>query len=296
MPVRHPSENYFKFLMTLSDPRMQDNAWLNMMITMLGYPPAKDDYLPWLRDQLYQKIPPQFTPNNKYHRPSVKFMRQEGIYGLHNPDSAAIEAISITTHLRARPLIEELLLGHHHPVTIAKSVNSKLEAHFTADGVDAYRHYYWNVDLLRVDEWAALLQMYEEQKSKTLAILQVGPAMAMHQAGFSQSLESRTIMQEMQESLYFDFLEWKKKPQSETRTKMMALGARSITLIDERLQESNSLIKDSLKNFEKFRMQHANKRVIDMRDLAPDGNFTGSGVKFLEAAAEAAKEETKESK
>ncbi len=289
MPIRHPAENFIKFLMTTTDPRMQNDDMVSMAVTMLGFPPPADPtYLPWLRMELAGRLPPNFSPVNRYHRPSVKFMRQEGIYGLHNLnlDEAAQEATSITTHLRARPIIEDLLLGHIHSVLIAKKVNARLEAHFTAEGIDAYRHYYWNVDLLRVDEWSTLLANDAEHKSKTLAILKTGASMAMHQAGFQQELESKAIMQEMQETLYFDFLEWKKQPLSERRTRMMGSIAKSITLIDERLQESNSLLKDSLKNFEKFRMQHAKKSVIDMRELAPDGNFTGSGAKLLEASEE----------
>lgn len=262
---------------------MADNSVVNTMVTMLGYPPASDDYLLWLRDEVGQRIPAQFTPSNRYHRPSVRFMRQEGIYGLHNPDDEAKEATMITTHLRARPMIEELLLGHIQPALVAKKVNARLSEHFTAGGIEAYKHYYWNVGLLRIEEWAALLQAYEGQKSKTLAILQVGPAMALHQAGFQQELESKAIMREMQETMYFDFQEWKKKPQSPEKTKMLVNLAKGVTLLDERLMESNSLLKDSLKQFEQFRMQHARQQVADMRELAPDGNFTGSGAKLLEA-------------
>lgn len=282
MPSRHPCENFIKYLITTTDPRMQDNAMVNMMVTMLGYPQVQPDYMLWIRNEVAQRMPAQFSPQNRFHRPSMRFMRQEGIYGLHNPDDAAREATLITTHLRARPIVEELLLGHFHPVLVAKKVNSRLEEHFTADGVDAYRHYYWNVDLLRTDEWATLLEGRPEQKSTTMAILRVGPAMAMHQAGFQQELESKAILQEMQEAVYFDFLEWKKQPLSDRRTKMMAANVKSMSLIDERLSESNSLLKDSLKNFEKFRMEHARSRVMDMRELAPDGNFTGSGAKLLE--------------
>jgi hypothetical protein len=281
--IRHPSENFIKFLITSMNPQMQDNGAVNVMVTMLGYPPARDDYLTWLRGDVAQRMPAQFTPANRYHRPSVRFMRQEGIYGLHNPDEEAREAASITTHLRARPMVEELLLGHLEPVTVAKKVNARLGEHFTVGGIEAYRHYYWNVRLLRVEEWAMLLTGYEEQKSKTLAILQVGPQMALHQAGFQQELESKAILREMQETLYFDFMQWKKAPHSVKRTQMLAGIAKSVTVIDERLMESNSLLKDSLKQFENFRMQHARSNVADLRDLAPDGNFSGSGAKLLEA-------------
>lgn len=284
--IRHPSENFIKYLISTQDMRMLDNNNVNFMVTSLGFPPAGDDYITWLRGELAQRMPVQFVPSNKYHRPSMRFMRTEGIYGLHYPDEATREANLIITHLRARPIVEELLLGHLEPVIIAKKVNARLSEHFTSEGIDAYRHYYWNVSLLRVEEWALLLQNYEVQKSKTLAILQVGPAMALHQAGFQQELESKAILREMQETMYFDFLHWKKEPHSVKRTQMMASIAKSVTAIDERLMESNSLLKDSLKQFEQFRMQHARSGVKDLRDLAPDGNFTGSGAKLLEAPKE----------
>lgn len=294
MPLRHPSENFIKFLITTTDPRYTDNAVVNIAVTMLGYPSADLQYLDWLRGEVRQRMPAQFSPVNRYHRPSVRFMRQEGIYGLHNPDEASCEATLIATHTRARPIVEELLLGHHHPVTVAKKVNSRLEEKFTADGVEAYKNYYWNVDLLRIEEWAQILQASPDSRSKALSILKVGPAMALHQAGFSQEIESKAILQEMQEAVYFDFLEWKKRPLSMERTKMMATGVKAMVLIDERLSESTSLLKDSLKNFEKFRMKHAKNQVADMRELAPDGNFSNSGAKLLEAKREEKQESKKD--
>lgn len=276
--------------MTTADPRMADDTIVNMMVTTLGYPPADPIYLAWLRPDVQSRVPAQFSPSNRYHRPSVKFMRTEGIYGLHHPDAAAQEANTIITHLRARPIIEDLLLGHHHPVLVAKKVNTHLQEHFTADGIEAYRHYYWNVNLLRVDEWSTILAQQVQKQSKALAILKVGPAMALHQAGFHQEIESKQILQNVQEALYFDLLEWKSQPQSLNRTRALTNLAKGLALVDERLQESNSLVKDSLKNFEKFRMDHERRKVIDMRELAPDGNFTGSGAKLLESTKKEAKD------
>jgi hypothetical protein len=86
----------------------------------------------------------------------------------------------------------------------------------------------------------------------------------------------------MLETLYFDFRDWKTQPRSEERTKALALLAKSATIIDERLSQADTAMRDSLKAFEQFRMQHAQLEVQDVRDLAPDGNFTGSGAKLLE--------------
>ena len=39
--IRHPSENYLKYLITLPDPQLQDNARINIMISLLGVPAGK---------------------------------------------------------------------------------------------------------------------------------------------------------------------------------------------------------------------------------------------------------------
>jgi hypothetical protein len=283
MPLRHPSENFIKYLMTRDDPNMQQDPLITYAVTSFGFPQPKPDYLVWLRNDVTSRIPPDFTPHNKYHRASVKFLRQEGIYGLHNPDDAAREANLIVGHIRARPMIEQLLLGHIEPHFIAKKVNSRLGEHFTAAGIEAYKHYYWNVPLLRVEEWALLLSDDGQKKSKALAILQIGPQMALHASDFQQEIESKVMIREMLEAVYFDFQEWKKQPLSEARTKMIAQCVKSAAMLDERLSQADAHLKESLKAFENFRMQHSQRHVQDIRELAPSGNFTGSGARLLEA-------------
>jgi hypothetical protein len=86
----------------------------------------------------------------------------------------------------------------------------------------------------------------------------------------------------MLEGLYFDFREWKTQPLSERRTKSMTALAKAAVMVDDRLSQADSAIKDSLKAFEQFRMKHAEHTAKDMKDLAPSGNYSGSGAKLLD--------------
>lgn len=281
--TRHPSENFIKFLMTCSHPHAGNNEWVQNMVVSLGYPPPDTDYLIWLRGDVLSRMPAGFNPSDRFNRPSVQFARRESIYGLHVQDKPAQEANLIVTNLRTRPLIEDLLLGRVEVKEIAKKVNARLTTHYTADGIDAYRNYYWQVSLLKVEDWSKLLEQYEHQRANALAIVQVGPSMALHKAGFQQQIDSKSMLRTMQETLYFDFMEWKTKPHGEKRTKAMAAIARTNVLVDVQLSQADNAMKDSLKAFENFRMQHAQATVPGMQDLAPDGNYTGSGARLLEA-------------
>ena len=51
---------------------------------------------------------------------------------------------------------------------------------------------------------------------------------------------------------------------------------------DVRLSEADSALKDSLKAFEQFRMELAQRDVKSIDELAPVGNFSDSGERLKE--------------
>ena len=281
--IRHPSENFLKYLMTSSHQWALNDDWVRMTVLQLGYPKIDNDYLLWLRSTLAARLPAGFDPQNRYHRESVRFLRSEGIYSIHNPDKVIKEANLIVTNLRARPIIESLLLGRMDPKDVAKKVNSRLGEFFTSEGIETYAHYYWNTGLLKVEDWAQLLSDYDVQRRNAMAIVQVGPSLALHKMGFQQAIDSKTILKETMEALYFDMREWKAEPRSESRTTALTRIARGMVQLDAQLSQADSALKDSLRAFEQFRMQHAQASVPGIKDLAPDGNYSNSGAKLLEA-------------
>lgn len=281
--LRHPSENFIKYLITSGHPQAGEDGWVVMMITNLGYPPPNGPYLQWLRTDLSMKLPADFDPTNRYHAASRKFMREEGIFGIHVRDKSVGEANTMVTNLRTRPVIEQLLLGRLEPKDIAKKVNAKMGTFYTDSGIDAYRHYYWQVGILRVEDWAQLLEPYEQQRNNTMAIVQVGAAMALHKNGFQQQIDSKSMLRTMQETIFFDFQEWRTKKHGSERSKALSNLAKAAVMVDTQLSQADSAMKDSLKAFEQFRMDTEKKKVPGMQDLAPGGNYTGSGAKLLEA-------------
>lgn len=292
--MRHPSENFIKFLMLQPTAEAKDDKWVIASVAAFSFPRPMPAYVEDLRKYLKPLIPHSFQPTNRYHRESVYFLRQQGIYSLFNPDAAVRESGLILTDLRARPLVETLLLGRVPSRDVAKKVNAKLQAHYTTAAIEAYRNYYWNVPLLRAEDWALVLASENEQKSRALAILQTGPALALHMAGFEQQIESKTMLKDMQVATYFDFKEWQAQPRSEARTKSMSLAVKSACQLDFQLSQADAAMREALKHFEKFRMQHAQNAVVDIRSLAPAGNFSQSGARLLEAKKEEAVPESEE--
>lgn len=284
--IRHPSENFIKYLMTSGHPNQDQNEWIQFMVVQgFGFPSPQPDYLNWLRTDLTTKKPADFDPSNRYHTASRRFMRQEGILGMHSRDKSVLEANQIVLNIRIRPVLESLILGRLEPKDIAKKINSKMGTFYTSDGIDAYRHYYWQVNILRVEDWTVLLEQYEVQRQNVLAITQVGASMALHKHGFQQAIDSKSMLRTIQESLFFDFQEWKTKRHGSERTKAMTNLAKAAVLVDTQLSQADSAMKDSLKAFEQFRMETAKQAVPDVHELAPGGNYSGSGAKLLDTVS-----------
>ena len=254
-----------------------------MGVQSFGFPSPDAAYVASLRNALYVDLPGNYDPKDRYNRPSVKFLRSAGVWSMHNPDESVRSAVTIIPNIRVRKLVEQLLLGRIDPKEVAKKVNSRLGTFFKATAIQTYSHYYWNCALLKTQDWIDFYDAYESsEKSMSMAILQNGPAMALHATGFQQHLESKEMLREMQESLYFDFRDWKAQPRSITKTRAMTSIAKAATQVDVRLSEADSALRESLKAFEQFRMEHAQKGVKSIEDLAPHGNFTESGADIKE--------------
>jgi hypothetical protein len=208
------------------------------------------------------------------------------IWSLHNPDDAVRGAVGILPNFRIRKLVESLLLGRIESKEVAKKVNSRLGVFLTTAVVRTYAHYYWNCTLMKTQDWVDFFELYDKaERSKSLAILSNGPAMALHATGFQQHLESKEMLREMQEALFFDFRDWKEQPRSLNKTRAMTGIAKASTQVDVRLSEADSALRESLKAFEHFRMEHAEAEIKSIDDIAPHGNFTESGADIKELPA-----------
>lgn len=255
-----------------------------MMVASLNYPPPDSVYLTWLRNDLNSKIPADFRPQDRFHTESRKFMKSEGIFGFHQQTKEVQEANTIVMNYQVRSMVEALLLGRLEARDVAKKVNTRFATFHTEGGIDAYRHYYWQVSIIRVEDWMTLLPNPTDdiQRQGIVAIAQVGASMALHKTGLQQQIDSKSMLRSMQESLYFDFREWQAKKHGSERTKSLTSIAKAAVMVDEQLSQSDSALKDSLKAFEQFRMETERIAVPDVRSIAPGGNFSKSGAKLID--------------
>lgn len=275
--VKHPAEYFIRYLV-VRDPAVTDAALMKMLDDW-GFLQPAPTYWGFLRARLAER-PEGFNPTDRLHRPSMKFLRDNKIYDLFYPNDSIEQAWSILTDPNQRLIVEQALMARLEPRVAAQKLNKKHNWLLTAEGLQSYYHFFWNVRLLTFDEWGRFLYGRTSMYDRHMALLQAPPSLAFFHLRLDQTLESKKMIQRVQEIAYHTIEEVNLKPGTGP-DKVKAIGLLGKLVVDAHnaLSTSDMALKDVLQQFERFRMEHPLKAPPDIRQLAPGGNFSGSGEK-----------------
>lgn len=274
--MKHPAEFYMKSLL-IRDPAVTDSQVLQA-IDRLGFLAPEETYLGFLR----MEIPPppdHFDPANKIHRPSMQYLRDQQVYELFHPTLSVNEAWTYIADTTKRMMVEELLLARLDLRSAAQKLNKKNSWHLTEGGLEAYRHYFWNVRLLTFDQWGRYLYERSSLYDRYMSLLQADRSLAFFLLRLDQVLDSKKMIQRAQEIASFTLEEVNNIP-GVRNDKIKAIGilTKAINDCHVSLSTSDMALSGVLKEFEKFRMEHKELPAKDIRMLTPAGNFSGSGT------------------
>ena len=272
----HPAFFFIKYLIVAlpdsSEEMINDNLHLNGMssATIQVIEKARSDV---------ETQPASFSPWDKTHRPTKKWLTKQRIDSIVMQDEYVRY---IDTHIISRPrdreVLERLLLAGLGPKETCFRLAS-LNVHIPDTTIAAYRHYFWNTDIMSLSQWADYFRRDDSDRinvTKNLysVALHAGPEAALLRLGLKKQLDSKLIMQDVQKELYATFLETKTLPLSDKKVSMLTDLARGLAKIDERVQAGDSALLDTLKKFEKFKILTPQDNMKKIGDLAKKGTTT----------------------
>jgi hypothetical protein len=243
-----------------------------------GFLSADPTMLPLMRQEV--PAPPQgFNPDSRVHRPSVRFLREQQVYEFFHPNEAMHQALAILSDPEQRLAVEQILLSRLDLKVACNKVNTKKNWRLTEDCLRLYRHYFWNVAALTFDEWGRFLYGRTAMYERYMGLLTAPPKLAFYHLRFDQQIESKKMIQRVQEIAYFALEELDQKPGvTIDKVKSINLLGKIVIEAHNALSTSDMALKDTLKQFEQWRMEHPEVLPTSLKQLAPDGNFTGSGI------------------
>lgn len=283
--MRHPADFFVK-AMLIHMPAAGD-ADVVKRLTDWGFlqPLAEEQkfYLQFLRSSLVEggpNAPPVgFNALDPLHRPSMRYLRDQKVYEYFYRNASMEEAWEILSHPDKRLVVEQALMARIQSKTIAIQINKKRNWLLTEHGVELYKHYFWNVDLLTFDEWGRFLYGRSAMYERQMNLLTATPALALHLLQVEQQVESKQMLLDVQRHCYFTFIEVATKPGTDpAKIKAMQVLGKTVIEAHEALQTSDTILNEVLEKFEKFRMLRNEQTPPSIKALAPKGNYSNSGI------------------
>jgi hypothetical protein len=273
--MRHPAEYFIKYLV-IRHPDWED-AQILKQVEDWGFLSPNDKYLPFLRQGL-PAVPQDFDPIDITHRPSQAYLRQLGILEMFRSTPAMQEALDILSKPDQRMVSEQIILSRLDLRVTAQRVNKVNGWFLTESGIAAFRHYFWNSKILTFDDWGRFLYGRAALYERYMALLHGDARVALHHLRIDQGIESKLMIQRAQEIAYYTLEEVDLKPgTAPDKVKAISVLTKAIVECHEALSTSDMALKDVLKQFERFRIEHPHPSPQDIRALAPAGNFSGGG-------------------
>lgn len=276
--MRHPAEFYLRALI-IRDPAVTD-AQLLRELDNRGFLEPPQHYLGFLRQEIGMTPPPQvFEPFNRLHRPSTQYLRDQQVYEMFFPTPGLEEAQSYLIDPAKRMQVEQVIMSRVDIRSVAAKLNRKYNWFLTEDGITTYRHFFWNTKLLTFDQWGRYLYERSSLYDRYMALLQADTKLALFHLRIDQVVESKKMIQRTQEIAYFALEEVNQIPGVRSdKVKAIGILGKTITDCHNALSTSDMALSGVLKEFERFRMDHPLAAPPTVQQLAPGGNYSGSGV------------------
>ena len=296
--MKHPAEQFIKYLMIRGMAQAQQlntvleeggaaviqptnaaaDAQIMKSLDDWGFLPPEPPYLGLLRNSL-PPVPANFNPADRLNRPSIQYIRDQKVYDLFFSSAAMEEAWSIIQNPRHRQIVEQILMARCCNRAILQKINKKHNLMLTEDGVRTFGHYFWNVDLLTFDQWGRYLYDRSAMYADYMALLRAPPNLLFFKLQVEQQLESKDMIKQAQIIAFNNLQQVNLIPGTDS-AKVKAIGVliKSVVECDSALSASDAALSGVLKKFESFRMEHPQLPAPDIKQLAPDNTFSGSGA------------------
>jgi hypothetical protein len=280
LPVRSPCEFYIKFL--ISREAAFDEQRIMDQLDQLGLDGLNLGYIRHVHDEMEPR-PDPFRPDDPLDLDTRRWLKAHKIFDMWAQTPSAREAVAILRDSYLQEKLRPLLLSTMHPAVVAKKLRKYTTIILTRDGVTAYRHYFWNRGLLTSGQWLEYFDGHAGSNVLVQGLLTPSDLAPKHlpwvvgisapPANFNMVEAAARIGQiAVKHALELE-------NQRCTVDTSMALK-NCITTLEKAnniLRQSDVALQDVLRQFQQFRMKMDHAKVIDIKQLTPQGNFSKSG-------------------
>lgn len=146
--MRSPAEHYIRYRLIKNPGASADDVARELQAELV-FGPGKG-YFQKLREEMV--VPKSFHPDRLTDHVSQSFLKRHGVWTMWHPHRGTREALSVFKSPRQRVLLQTLVSGPQPDPVIIDIFIRKAKVGLSDDGLDEFRHYFWNVRLLSTAE------------------------------------------------------------------------------------------------------------------------------------------------
>lgn len=280
MVSRSPSEFFIKFLLSQGE---HEPAQVLRILEDFGLEGLTVGYIKKLQIGMEPRPDPWDLTDPEGQ--TKTYLRKHGIHDLWFPHKHVQEAYKILSAPQLRADVQQLLLSPLRIEEVVARLNKHQPMQLTVEGVEAFRHYFWNKSLLPMSEWVEFLEE-RPLANENITMLRISPDVAQSlvpwiagMSGPPASLNTGTVARRMRDVAFLKVLEIERQPATLAHSKMMKNYSDVIRGMEAEMRQSEVALRDVLKAFEKFHLRKDDTAVPAIEEVAgPNYSRSGEGT------------------
>lgn len=274
--MKHPSHYFIKWLIVQGHTFEPANA----IMKDHGLPEMPDrleDSFYKFTDEVWADLPADFTYVDPMHKPSSDFLKRQDIYNLAFPTKHTIAALRVLEYGPAKRDIVIALLGRIKKQEIISIANDVHGLDIDEKVIDALAHYYYNVKILTLSEWAQLMPSFAAQETdQYLSALNGGPVVAAYRLNRAKNVTIRETMQTAVDALFATLSEIRNWPATTDKVKILAETVGALAKAHTVMNTSDQELATIAKELKQFKLARNATKPVSLQVLS-GGAYQNSG-------------------
>jgi hypothetical protein len=258
--MKYPNEYWLKYMILFSGLTLEQIAQTAAMYEMVA-PDA--GYLRDLRAKLEQSKPSPFRLD--FGRTKA-WVRRQRIMSLAREEKSSVQARDILGNTKCRPVIEYLLLANMPPEEIANYTQKITGKRISKRVINMYSHYFWNRDLLSVDQWMSFFEKHPRGDILKSCYSQ-GAEYALWRLGYRVDLPLDDVFRSVFHESAMRFMETSGYPNTKDTAMTAKMWAESLFKASEALTRSGDPMKAVMNEIRDIAINLGSRKISSLEDL-----------------------------
>ena len=269
--MRHPSELFIKSLLA----RGKKDDEIVSLLSRYGLPSIPeesiDEYLDKLSDSLGK------IPSDLFTEDATIWLKDNMIYYLVHPDSVVAACTRLLDNNAIKRDVYVSILGRVSAEDLSLHLLDAYGMDISSETVKAFKHYYFDVDRMSVDDWSPILEsMPGSDPSYYMSALDGGATVAAYRLGRELNVSIRDAVKEAVTGLYVSLHEIRHWSASPSKVKVLSDTVSALSKAHSVISTADAELASVAHELRQFKLARNNTKPAALNALT-GGHHSGSG-------------------